>query len=184
MIAEETQVAPRDARTRAMFFEELYERAFPAVGGFVSKRGGSFEDARDIFQDALVIFYEKTIAGDLDSLLSREAYLMGIAKHLWIRKYTDERKKVAFDASELSLTIPVEYTEPSGDRLLALLERTGQRCLELLRAFYYDKLSLEDISQRFDFSGTRSATSQKFKCIEKIRATIKEKEIRYEDLSE
>jgi hypothetical protein len=41
-----------------------------------------------------------------------------------------------------------------------------------------------DIAGRFGFSGERSATVQKFKCLEKVRDTIKSKSLSYEDFVE
>ena len=46
---------------RALLFAQLYEETFPNVAKFVANRGGTFDDAKDIFQDALVILYEKSI---------------------------------------------------------------------------------------------------------------------------
>jgi len=54
----------------------------------------------------------------------------------------------------------------------------------LLRAFYYDKLSMSKIANRFGFSSERSATVQKYKCLEKVRDLVKEKSLSYEDFLE
>ena len=53
--------------------------------------------------------------------------------------------------------------------------------MELLRSFYYDQQPLTDIAGKFGFSGVRSATVQKYKCLEKVRETIKERSLTYED---
>jgi predicted DNA-binding protein YlxM (UPF0122 family) len=56
--------------------------------------------------------------------------------------------------------------------------------MELLRAFYYDKLSMRKIAGQFDFNSERSATVQKYKCLEKVRDIVKEKSLTYEDFLE
>ena len=43
----------------------LYQRTFPMVRRHVLERGGTTQDAMDVFHDALVVFYEKTISGRL-----------------------------------------------------------------------------------------------------------------------
>jgi DNA-directed RNA polymerase specialized sigma24 family protein len=164
---------------RTQVFRQLYEVAFPKVAKFVANRGGTFDDAKDIFQDALVILYEKSMQDN--RFESPEYYLVGIAKHLWIRKFNDDHKKVGLDEGEKVITIPEDYYEPAENRLISLLELTGKKCLQLLHAFYYDSLSLEQIKTAFGFSTTHSASAQKFKCIEKMRNTIQEKSLGYED---
>jgi hypothetical protein len=56
--------------------------------------------------------------------------------------------------------------------------------MEILKAFYYDNLSANTIAGLFGYSGIRSATVQKYKCMEKVRETIKENSLAYEDFVE
>lgn len=172
------------AEVPAALFEALYEQAFPAVARFVSSRKGTLDDAFDIFHDALVIFYEKTEAG-FTVTTSAEAYLLGIAKHLWLHRFTKERRSVSLDDAEKTITLPDDYFPKVNDvRLLRFLESAGKRCLDLLHAFYYNNQSMDQIAGAFGFSSGRSATVQKFKCIEKVRNTIHEKSLQYEDFLE
>ena len=165
--------------------EELYENAFPPVAGFVSKMGGSFQEAKDIFHDALVIFYEKTQDRNFIITTSPEAYILGIAKHLWLRKFSRDHRKVSLDTIESALSIPDDYYPTLNTRkLLTLLENTGQKCMDLLRAFYYRKHPVKEIASALGYRNEHSATVQKFKCLEKVRNTIKEKAITYEDFLE
>lgn len=168
---------------RVLLFAQLYEEAFPNVAKFVANRGGTFDDAKDIFHDALVILYEKSMTQRKAGIESTERYLVGIAKHLWIRKFNNNLKTVGLDDLEKSISIPEDYYEPEGSRLTSLLELTGRKCLQLLRAFYYDNLALEQIKTTFGFSTTHSASAQKFKCIEKMRNIIQKKSMGYEDFA-
>jgi DNA-directed RNA polymerase specialized sigma24 family protein len=165
-------------------FEALYEQAFPVVARFVSSRKGTLNDAFDIFHDAMVIFHEKTEAG-FTPATSAEAYVLGIAKHLWLHRFLKERRSVSLDDAERAITLPEDYFPKVNDiRLLRFLEAAGKRCLELLHAFYYGKQSMDAIAGSLGFSTARSATVQKYKCIEKVRNTIKEKSLQYEDFLE
>src|ERR1700748_3568313 len=128
-------------------FEKWYERAFPYVARFVGKMGGSFQDAKDIFHDALVIFYEKTKEENFHLKTAEEAYIWGIAKHLWIRKFNKDKHSVSLNNYEAAISIPNDYfADVDSKRLLTLLEETGKKCLQLLRSFYYEKLSLKEIT--------------------------------------
>ena len=167
-------------------FTRLYLEAFPVIAAFVSKKGGTLENAKDVFQDALVIYYEQVATTGLKIKVSEKAYLMGIAKHLW---YGQLRESSLIEGENLEGQNPqwkVDLKEPelSEQKLMHFLETAGQRCMDMLRAFYYDKLSLSKISERFGFSGTRSATVQKFKCLEKVRDEVKQRKLEYADFTE
>ena len=168
---------------REQLFFELYKMTFPKVAKFVANRGGSFLDAKDIFHDALVVLYEKAVEGEGNFPDTPERYLIGIAKHLWLRKFRDDNKKIGLDDFEKQITIPEDYYETDNNRLTSILELTGRKCLALLRAFYYEGLSLEQVKKAFGFSTLHSASAQKFKCVEKLRDTVQQKSLRYEDLA-
>jgi DNA-directed RNA polymerase specialized sigma24 family protein len=162
------------------FFIELYKKAFPVVARYISRRGGTFDEAKDVFQDALVIYYEKTIAAP-SALNNNIGYLVGTAKNLWLKRYRDNSQNIPLD----DIDAGYENEEgPSNNRLMRFLETAGKKCMELLRGFYYDQLSLAEIADEFGYSGTRSATVQKYKCLEKVRETIKEKALAYDDFME
>lgn len=172
-------------RGRKELFEALYKSVFPSVAAFVSLRKGSFQDAKDIFQDALIIFYEKSVVNSIHIETCNEAYLLGIAKHLWLRRCKQQHEIISLDDVESAMAIKEDDTPTvETSKLLLFLERAGRKCMDLLSAFYYARQSMEEISNRFGYHTAHSATVQKFKCLEKIRDTVKEKSIRYDDFTE
>lgn len=160
---------------REQLFIALYKNVFPAVAKYVSKMGGTFDEAKDIFQDALVTWHEKSTT---NIIVNEKAYLMGIAKNLWLKKYQDNYQVVPIDGFDREME---EAIEPSESKILNFLQTAGKKCMDLLRSFYYDELPLADIAETFGFSGIRSATVQKYKCLEKVKETVKEKALTYED---
>ncbi|MEO6151406.1 MAG: sigma-70 family RNA polymerase sigma factor [Mucilaginibacter sp.] len=166
---------------REELFIRLYKKAFPAAANYVRKMGGSFDEAKDVFQDALVIYYEKAVTVPTPVNTSDAAYLLGITRHLWLKKNRENNLLQPLDTYECG---DKEEHLPSSDKLMYYLETAGQKCMEMLRAFYYDKLPVKDIATLFGYSGERSATVQKYKCLEKVRDTVKQKALTYEDFLE
>lgn len=167
------------AEAREKLFIALYKSAFPVVARYVSKMGGTFDEAKDIFQDALVIYYEKAASGMIKLNTNEKAYLLGISKHLWLHRFKENTLQATLDG--VDLTDDVQEENYSESRLMHFLETAGARCMQLLRSFYYDQLPLTEAAKLFGFSGVRSATVQKYKCLEKVRETIKQRSLTYED---
>jgi DNA-directed RNA polymerase specialized sigma24 family protein len=182
----ETQcLTVQPAMTQELQFAELYEKCFPAVARFIGQRKGSFADAKDIFHDALIIYHEKSRQRDFAVETAPEAYVLGITRHLWLRKFADDRRKITADDQTSYFSIPEDnFPTINENRLLLLLERSGEKCLTLLRSFYFEKSSIQELKLRFGFRSEHSASVQKYKCIEKIRETIKQKSIAYDDFLE
>jgi DNA-directed RNA polymerase specialized sigma24 family protein len=166
---------------REKLFIELYKKAFPAVAKYVSRMGGSFDDAKDVFHDALVAYYEKVCINS-SKADNNIAYLVGTVKNLWLKRYRDSGHNVPLDNIEVAFED--DENIPSSRRLIRFLETAGKKCMELLAGFYYHQQPLTEIAGQFGYSGVRSATVQKYKCLEKVRETIKEKALTYDDFIE
>lgn len=164
---------------RKKWFAGLYRDIFPMVAGFISRKGGSLQDAQDIFQEALLLFYEKSSGNE--AIRSDRAYLIGISRNLWYRKCRQEPSCEEVDPELRDFEYSGRNEQPAVDKLIELLQQTGKRCMEILQAFYYDQLSMTDLAGRFGFTSQRSATVQKYKCLEKVREEIKQKQLSYED---
>ena len=115
---------------------------------------------------------EREKAGKLKIHSSPRAYLLGTARICWLHARGNGL------ISELPEGFEAVYREDTNEderekSLLQSLVRSGRKCMELLKAFYYDHCSMQDIANRFGFNGSRSATVQKYKCLEKVREEIK-----------
>lgn len=165
---------------RQKFFTGLYRKVFPSVVQFVRRQGGTLDDAKDVFHDALIIFYEKKVVG-LAVHLTDEAYVFGIVKHRWIKR-VKESQQIILCEEESAITLPEDFdATPKTQSIVSFLRSAGEKCMTLLQAFYYEKLDMESIRKTFGFSSVRSATVQKYKCLEKVRDLVKNKSMNYED---
>lgn len=169
------------AELREAFFMRLYKEAFPAVALHVARMGGDIEEAQDIFQDTLIIYYEKIVSLQGDLVLNEKAYLLGIAKNLWLQRFKANSKNKFLNDFDAEM---VKEEQPAAEKLLYFLETSGKKCMELLKAYYYDHLPVSQLASLFGYSGTHSATVAKYKCLEKVRNTIKQKSLDYADFIE
>lgn len=180
------------AETRKAVFTALYEASFPAIARHIAQRGGTIVEAEDVFQDALLVYYEKARDGSLRLAQGEKAYIFGVARYLWAKRYRENMRHTSLDnlvAAYERRELDPEWRELpeqriANDRIIRLLQAAGQKCMQLLTAFYYDKLDMDDLATRFGFSGRRSATVQKFKCLQKVKQLTKEKSLQYGDFVE
>ncbi|WP_158992915.1 RNA polymerase sigma factor [Mucilaginibacter sp. L196] len=168
-------------KLRETFFLALYKKAFPVVARYVARMGGSIEEAQDIFQDALVIYYEKVASAQAEIIVNEKAYLLGVAKKLWLQHYKAGLKNLPLNDFDIEV-VPDE--QPATNKILHYLETAGKKCMELLKAYYYDHLPVGDVATLFGYSGTHSATVAKYKCLEKVRETVKQNSLNYADFIE
>ncbi len=161
---------------REQTFRSLYEKVFPSVARFIARKGGNLALAEDLFQDAMILYFEKVVADEIKEPHNPQAYLMGISRNLFFQHCKRSRPQLDLDSIADSLLTPSEDTSPLPDRkgLLDYLTTAGKKCLDLLQAFYYFRSPMKEIAKEFGYTSERSATVQKYKCLEKVRETVKQ----------
>lgn len=155
----------------------LYKMAFPAVARLIHRYGGDLEDAKDVFHDALLTWFEMP-EENREKISDTKAYLFIISRNNWFRKIEKLEKE------REAATHPQLEDVKISDELYHLLITAGKKCMTLLQAFYYEKTPAEKIAVDNGLSGAHSASVQKYKCLEKLRAFVKKNHFRKEDFYE
>ncbi|MCB2378482.1 sigma-70 family RNA polymerase sigma factor [Hymenobacter sp. BT635] len=174
----ETSASLRHAllTSREQTLTRIYQRTFPMVRRHVQQHGGTPPDAKDVFQDALVVFYEKATTEGFVLSASVSTYLVGICRNLWRQELSRRQRLPLTGITDAHAQVPGE-TEPAEERdtlpLLDYVEQLGERCKSILLAFYYFQQPLEQIAAANQYQSVRSATVQKFKCLERLRKSVR-----------
>lgn len=131
-------------------------------------------EAEEIFQNTVIIFYEKVISGNLDLSSNWKTYLFAIGKNK-IREYIRvSGRSSSIEALTRTESIhEIEEDEMEVDVQAALvikcIDKLGPPCKDLIVAYYYHKMALEDIGVKFGYKNSNSAKNQKFKCMQRLK---------------
>ncbi|GAB3900460.1 hypothetical protein GCM10028803_23380 [Larkinella knui] len=172
-----TQSLPMDKALlsdREKTLERIYAKTFPMVRHYIREHGGTTDDAKDIFHEAMILYYEKTVHEQLILTSSVSTFLMGICKNLW-RQHVDRQSRntaLTENHDELLWEEPEENDEPTALKLMTFVEQLGESCKSILVSFYYFGQRLEHIAVQHGYQSIRSATVQKFKCLERLRKAV------------
>ena len=112
----------------------VYRETFPAATQLIKRMGGTVEEAKDVFHDALLIYLERKTTGSLQIQTSVKGYLLGITKILWL--HSREQYFLPLP-EEVESFVQEEQRESKEEKNIAdYLILAGQKCLQLLKAFY------------------------------------------------
>jgi RNA polymerase sigma factor (sigma-70 family) len=158
----------------------IYDQHYNMISGWLLKNGGGGNDAADIFQEAMVILYEKAQSDDFRLTCKISTYLFAVSKHLWYKKLqklqrqpgalpdnagSDEEMDWAYEDD-----INVHHErEVHYEQLNAALSQLGEPCSSLLKAFYHHDKSMSEIAADFGYTNPDNAKTQKYKCLARLR---------------
>lgn len=157
-------------------FEKIY-RYFPSIKKLIITHGGTEDEAKDIFQESVIVFYEKASKPDFVLSSAISTFLYAISERLWLKKIRDVKShEIELDAS-FDITDNEEFKiddEQNTKIIDQLLERLGNPCKTLLINYYYLKMSMKEIAQSMNYSSENIAKNQKYKCLERAKKMVKD----------
>jgi len=159
---------------------KIYNQYYNVINAWLIKNGASEDDVADVYQEAVVILYEKAQQEEFRLTCSISTYLFAISKHLWYKKASKQQKmpgslsdhagtEEGEDwAYEDDVNVQVER-EAHYDQLNVALEQLGEPCSSLIKAFYHNDKSMQEIAADFGYTNPDNAKTQKYKCLTRLR---------------
>ncbi|MFC6997768.1 RNA polymerase sigma factor [Rufibacter roseus] len=155
----------------------LYKLHFPMVLYFVQSNNGTEDDAKDIFQEAVIVFYEKIRAGQLELNCQIKTYLYSICRRLWLKRLSRSSRFSTglIEDTEAELTDAQEDADQAEQNELKFtamgnaLAQLGEPCKTLLEDFYIRSMGMPEITEKFGYNNVDSAKNQKYKCLMRLK---------------
>lgn len=95
----------------------IYKNFLPRITEYIKRKGGGTQDAQDIFQEALIIIFQKVKKVGFELKSSFYSFLFGICRNLWLQKIIPEsRRKAKIPATETTVSINYEEKEVKAQR--------------------------------------------------------------------
>jgi RNA polymerase sigma factor (sigma-70 family) len=161
-----------------LVIKEIYKKFYQQIKYLIRSNSGTEMDAEDIFQDALVVIYQKISSENFKLSCSFYTFLYSICRHLWLqrlnkREFSYEYKDVAnLDEWQDNDTIE-ELTEENEKYKLfqqhfLRLNQNDQKVLKL----FMKKIPLKEIALIMGFKSEKYAKFRKYLCKEKLKNSI------------
>jgi RNA polymerase sigma factor (sigma-70 family) len=140
----------------------------PSIRQYIKTNSGNSEDAQDIFQDALVVLYQKVQQPAFSLSVPLKTYLFAIVKNCWLQELR-HRTKLPVGVAPDDVAEMIIEEEPGFSTATVAFNMLSEKCKELLVLFYFKKKSFKEIAKVFSFSDERVAKNQKYRCITKAK---------------
>lgn len=157
----------------------LYHNHYPMITSYVINNSGTEENAKDIYQDALIVLYEK-LKLDTPPELDVLAYLTTVCKNLWLLKLRKRKKEKNLRPTIVEGNLMEEVLndiQKSSELELYRyhFNKLGQKCQAVLKMFF-EKKTMKEIASVIKTT-EQYAKKSKYKCqknlIENIRSDKK-----------
>jgi len=157
----------------------LYRANRKPITAYVTRNHGNEDDAEDMLQEALIVLWERVRSRRFEYAARLSTFLYATVKNKWARELARRRHEqpstdtmdsvTADDPSPLDDLIESEEAE----RISEALNRLGDPCKALLKFYYWEELSMEEIAKTMGFANAETAKSKKYQCKEMLKRILR-----------
>ncbi|HSC52331.1 MAG TPA: sigma-70 family RNA polymerase sigma factor [Phnomibacter sp.] len=155
--------------------DTIYRENFGLVQTFITQNNGTFDDARDVFQEAMLVLYEKSKDPEFSLTCQIKTYLYSICRRLWLKRL-QQQNRYSHPVEGFEDLVPVEEEieakeklDNDFDTMENAMRNLGEPCKSLLEAFYIQKKQMVDIADEFGYTNADNAKNQKYKCLMRLK---------------
>ena len=163
------------ARNDRKAVETIYKENYTTVQSLIINNNGSADDAKDIFQEAMIVLYEKARSGTFELSCQIKTYVYSVSRRLWLKRL-QQASRFSVDIGNTDGVVPVEDDIEAHERRDAefeMMEKAiqglGEPCKSLLEAFYLRKMNMQEIAVSFGYTNAENAKTQKYKCLMRLK---------------
>jgi len=156
----------------------LYKTYYPAVYHYIQRNSGDEDDAVEVYQQAIIVLYEKLQESDFVLQSQVGTFIFAVARNLWLAMLKERRRFRVQECDSEQIMIgeeearQVEEVVKREQDFLVMercLDDLGEPCRTLLKCFYHEEMSMEDIAQTMGYTNAENAKNQKYKCLQRLR---------------
>ncbi len=159
----------------------VYTDHFGMIKHLVLKNSGNEADAEDVFQEAMVILYQKLNSPNFELTVQLKTYVYSICRNLWLNELNRRgRRKIGLKDYEkyveTGYLFSVDWKERREETLNNVekaMRYLGEKCQQILVLYYFDKKSMAEIAVEMDYTNADNAKNQKYKCLRQLKWNIK-----------
>lgn len=156
----------------------VYHENYPAVRSYVTENNGYIQDAKDIFQEGLVLIFQKVTNKKLLLECNFHGYIFSVCRLLWLKEL-EKRKSEKMDKKDakgyLDLQTDLNFEDMEQEKYKLYqkhLRRLNPDCQRVLMLFY-DGISIRDITKIMGYASESYTKKKKSMCKEKLIEGIK-----------
>jgi RNA polymerase sigma factor (sigma-70 family) len=153
----------------------LYKSHFPMIFKLIINNNGNEDDAKDIYQEGIIILHDKIKSGDFELTSKLKTFLYSVCRRLWLKRLNQKSRfsENIKDYEDHFIVEPEIANHEEKDQQFEImgtaLSQLGEPCKTIIEDFYMNNQSMQDICDKFGYTNADNAKTQKYKCLQRLK---------------
>lgn len=163
------------------YFTKVYDEHKAYTIRFLNKMNSDYDLISDLYQDAMILLYQKSKDPSFKLTCSIQTYINSVCRNQLLNNFRQNSKFITkeqdFNSSitdwfEDDFDIEKEKRLKIIENALLQLKKSGEKCFEIIKRFFYEKQSMDEIAQALNYSNGDNVKNQKSRCQKKLKELV------------
>ena len=164
------------------FFTQIYNEYKDYSLRFLRKMHNDDDLLKDIYQDAVIVLFEKSKDPSFNLTCNIQTYINSVCRNQLLNKFKENSRFITkSDDFEPNVKDWFDEYDDEKESRLNLLEKSleklkdkGEKCFEILKRFFYEKQSMDQIAVEMNYTNGDNVKNQKSRCQKKLKELVLE----------
>ncbi len=155
--------------------EKLYKGYFPMILQLVLTNSGDEDDAKDVFQESIIVLYNKVKRGNFELNSKLKTFIYSVCRRIWLKKLSTKSRsagRIEDFEDVVQVEDDLEQREEQDNKFKQMeqsLSNLGEPCKTIIEDFYIRNKTMQDICEKFGYTNADNAKNQKYKCLQRLK---------------
>ena len=164
------------------FFTQVYNDYKYSTLRFLRKMHNDDDLLKDLYQDAIIVLFQKIKNPEFKLACTIQTYINSVCRNQLLNKFKENSRFITkSDDFEPNVKDWFDEYDDEKESRLNLLEKSleklkdkGEKCFEILKRFFYEKQSMDQIAVEMNYTNGDNVKNQKSRCQKKLKELVLE----------
>src|SRR5258707_2937260 len=137
--------------------KQLYRENYVMILKLVVNNSGTEEEAKDVYQEAIIHFYERLSQAEFELTCKIKTYLYAVCRKLWLQRLAERNRFVRIEEGERvpdaeQAVHEMESKEKDFSAMGRSVDRLSEPCRSSLGDYYLERLTMDEITRKFRYN--------------------------------
>ena len=164
--------------------KQIYSEAFAYCASFITNNRGDTDQARDYFQEALIVLFNNLRNPDFELTCNVKTYLYSVMRNQWLKKINKDQRgglKLVVDQEDGKEFVIIAEDEIEQKRekedmhelVAKAIKLIKEDCRTLIMSFYFQKVDLTSLAEQMGYT-YQFIKVKKNRCMDYLKKKVQE----------
>lgn len=158
----------------------IYSTCFSSVRNYIQTNAGNEADARDVFQEAIMVVFEKARNEKLKLQCTLKTYLYSVSRYIWLKELEKRKKSLQetkevenFEVIDDQVSHDIYIKNAQKSLFVKMFKQLSEDCQKIIQSIL-DGKSIQEVTRIMNYKTEQHTKNRRYRCKKSLITKIRQ----------